>query len=110
MKRKLLIALVGAGLLVAAAGPSTLPAGAAAHVATFRLLTGQLLTFQLPDGAPCDPSAVPSLPAGAVVVSCTEVPPQTTAAPSSTPPTAPPTTRQHQPTPAQAPPTGRPPP
>src|SRR5437764_7560770 len=102
MKRKLLIALVGAGLLVAAAGPSTLPAGAAAHVATFRLLTGQLLTFQLPDGAPCDPSAVPSVPAGAVVVSCTEVPPQTTAAPSSTPTTTT-TTGPQQTTPTEAP-------
>src|SRR5881227_3659562 len=73
MKRKLLIALAVAGLLSAAVGPTTLPAGAAAHVVTVKLLNGQLLTYQLPDGAPCDTSALPNVPAGAVVVGCQEV-------------------------------------
>ncbi len=86
MKRKLLIALAVSALLTAAVGPSTLPAGAAAHVVTVKLLTGQLLTFQLPDGAPC--AVPPSVPSGAVVVGCTEVPaPTTPAAPSSAPST-----------------------
>src|SRR4051794_40571725 len=78
MKRKLLIALVLAGLLTAAVGPSTLPAGAAAHVITLKLLTGQVVTAQLPDGVPCEPASVPGAGAGAVVLSCTEVPPTTT--------------------------------
>ena len=47
LKRKLLIALAVAGLLTAAVGPSTLPAGAASHVITLKLLTGQLLTVQI---------------------------------------------------------------
>ena len=51
MKRKLLIAFAVAGLLTAAGGPSTLPAGAAAHIITIKLLSGQLLTYQLADGA-----------------------------------------------------------
>ena len=84
MKRKLLIALAVAGLLSAAVGPTTLPAGAAAHVVTVKLLNGQLLTYQLPDGAPCDTSALPNVPAGAVVVGCQEVAtPTTPAAPAS---------------------------
>jgi hypothetical protein len=103
LKRKLLIALAVAGLLTAAVGPSTLPAGAASHVITIKLLTGQLLTAQLPDGVPCDPSSVPGATAGAVVVSCTEVPPQTTpAAPSSAPSTTT-TTGTQQTAPTEAP-------
>ena len=65
LKRKLLIALAVAGLLTAAVGPSTLPAGAASHIVTVKLLTGQLLTVQLPDGVPCDPSSVPGATPGA---------------------------------------------
>ncbi|MDX6661175.1 MAG: hypothetical protein QOJ55_1997, partial [Solirubrobacteraceae bacterium] len=103
VKRKLLIALAVAGLLTAAVGPSTLPAGAASHVITLKLLTGQLLTAQIPDGAPCDPSSVPGATPGAVVMSCTEIPVQTTpAAPSSAPSTTT-TTSTQQTAPTEAP-------
>ncbi|HEV7459498.1 MAG TPA: lytic transglycosylase domain-containing protein, partial [Solirubrobacteraceae bacterium] len=103
LKRKLLIALAVAGLLTAAVGPSTLPAGAAAHVITLKLLTGQLLTVQLPDGVPCAPTSVPGAPAGAVVASCTEVPAQTTPATPSTASTPTTTTQQTAPTEAPKP-------
>src|SRR5919201_377409 len=88
MKRKLLIAFAVAGLLTAAAGPSTLPAGAASHILTVKLLSGQLLTYQLPDGAPCETTSVPDLPPGTVVVGCQEVATPTTPTTNSTPTTA----------------------
>ena len=105
LKRKLLIALAVAGLLTAAVGPSTLPAGAASHVITVKLLTGQLLTVQIADGVPCDPSSVPGATPGSVVVSCVEVPVQTTAAaPSTATGTTPTTTTTNQQTaPTEAP-------
>src|SRR5947208_5225940 len=103
MKRKLLIAFAVAGLLTAAGGPSTLPAGAAAHIITIKLLSGQLLTYQLADGAPCDTSTLPNIPAGTVVVSCQEVPtPTTPSTPSSTSSTNTTSTAQ-QTTPTEAP-------
>jgi hypothetical protein len=103
LKRKLLIALAVAGLLTAAVGPSTLPAGAASHVITVKLLTGQLLTVQLADGVPCDPSSVPGATPGSVVVSCVEVPVQTTAAAPSTTTGTTPTTATQQTAPTEAP-------
>ena len=73
-RRKLTIGLVLVGLTAAGLGSSVMPASAQQRVMLVRLVTGDVVSFTLPDGAPCDASALPALPAGAVVVSCQDSP------------------------------------
>ena len=82
---KLKVALVTLGILFAVAGVAALPTASVASssdcTVTVKLLTGQVLTFQLPPGAPLSSLNLPA-PAASMSESCPSSPPPPVSTPT----------------------------
>ncbi len=95
-RRKLKVALASAGTVLAVSAAATLPSASAANcTVTVTLLTGQVLTFQLPPGAPVSSLSLPG-PAQNVRESC---PAPDSSSTTTTPTTSTPTSTHSSTTP-----------